>query len=112
MKAIRVPMLWQNALKVLESNGLPLYNVRVLGTSNLYTMFCQKNFFTIFDVILASGFASIHLVKYLIATMANLLPPSEDVHGPTRSMPHLFNGHVGGMSYVSDTGFSLFGAKL
>jgi len=37
-------------------------------------MFCQKNFFTDSDVILASGLASIHLVKYSMATTANLFP--------------------------------------
>jgi hypothetical protein len=37
-------------------------------------MFCQKNFFTELEVIDASGFVSIHLVKYSTATTANLFP--------------------------------------
>ena len=69
-----VPKLLQNSLNLSESNCFPLSTVSVLGTPNLQIMFCQKNFFTDSEVIVASGFASIHLVKYSIATTANLFP--------------------------------------
>ena len=85
-------MLWQNSLKLSESNYFPLSTVKVLGTPNLQIMFCQKNFFTVSEVIVASGLASIHLVKYSIATTMNLFPPCEGGSGLTRSMPHLCNG--------------------
>ena len=74
MKATLVPILLQNSLKLSESNCFPLSTVRVLSTSNLQITLCQKNFFTVFDVILVSGLASIHLVKYSMATTANWFP--------------------------------------
>jgi hypothetical protein len=37
-------------------------------------MFCQKNFLTVSNVIVANGLASIHLVKYSTAIIANLFP--------------------------------------
>lgn len=67
-------MFWQNCLKRSESNCFPLSTIRTFGTPNLQTMFYQKNFLTIAEVMLASGLASIHLVKYLIATTTYLLP--------------------------------------
>jgi hypothetical protein len=98
-------MLVQNSLNLLESNCLLLSTVSVLGTPNLHTLFCQKIFFTELEVIDASGFASIHLVKYSIATIANLFPPCEGGKGPTRSMPHLWSGHIGGISCYSTEKF-------
>ena len=68
-------------------------------------MFCQKNFFTASEVIVASGLASIHLLKYSIATTVNLFPPCDGGSGPTRSMPHICNGQVGGMSCTTTKGF-------
>ena len=41
-----------------------------LGTPNLQMMFCQKNFLIVSDVMLMSGLASIHFVKYSTATAA------------------------------------------
>jgi hypothetical protein len=79
--------------------------MRVLGTPNLQMMFCQKNFFIDSKVIVAKGFASIHVVKYSIATTTNLFLPYEGGNGPTRSMPHLCNGQVGGMSCTVAEGF-------
>ena len=81
-------MLLQNSLNLSESNCFPLSTVNVLGTSNLQIMFCQKNFFTVSKVIVASGLASIHLVKYSIATTANLFPlqrwqGSDKIHAPS-----------------------------
>jgi hypothetical protein len=38
-------------------------------------MFCQKNFCAVFDVIMDIALASIHLVKYSIATNVNLRFP-------------------------------------
>ena len=69
-----MPMLLQNSLNLSESNCLPLSTVKVLGTPNLQIIFCQKKFFTVSHVILASGLALIHLVKYSMATTANLFP--------------------------------------
>jgi len=83
--------------------------VRILGTPNLQTKFRQKSFFTDYEVMVARGFASIHLVKYSIATTANLFPPCEGGRGPTRSIPHLCNGQVGDMSCVAAEGLACWG---
>jgi len=99
-----VPVLLQNSLNLCESNCFPLSTIKVLGTLNLQIMFCQKNFFIVSEVIVASGLASIHLVKYSIATTTNLFP-YEGGRGPTRSMPHICNGQVGGMSCTTAEGF-------
>jgi hypothetical protein len=102
--AIFVPMLVQKSLKFSKSNYFPLSTVNDLSTPNLHTMFCQKNFLTDSEVIVASGSASIHLVKYSTATTTNLFPLCEGGNGPTRSIPHLCNGQIGGMSCVSTEG--------
>ena len=83
--------------------------MRILGTPNLQTKFRQKSFFTDYEVMVARGFASIHLVKYSIATTANLFPPYEGGKGPIRSIPHLCNGQVGDISYVAAEGLALWG---
>ena len=100
-----MPMLWQDSLNLSESNCFPLSTVKVFSTPNLQIMFCQKNFFTASKVIVASGLASIHLVKYSITTTANLFPPCQGGSGLTRFMPHLCNGQVGGMSRTTAEGF-------
>ena len=112
MKATLVPILLQNSLKLSKSNCFLLSTVRDLGTSNLQIMFYQKNSFTISDVILASGLASINLVKNSMATTANLFPPCSGGNGPTRSIPHLWRGQVGGMSCTMAEGFDWCGEVL
>ena len=84
-----MPIFLHNSLKLSELNCFPLSTIRVLGTPNVQIIFCQKNFFTISDVILVNGLASIHLVNYSMATTANLFPHCDGGSGPTRSMPHL-----------------------
>jgi hypothetical protein len=44
-------------------------------------------------------------VKYSMATTVNLFPPCDGGSSPTRSMPHLCKGHVGGMSCTTSEGF-------
>jgi hypothetical protein len=45
-----------------------LSTVIAFGTPKRQTIFCQKNFWTVTEVIVAKGFASIHLEKYSTAT--------------------------------------------
>ena len=106
--AILVLMLLQNSLNLSESNCLPLSTVKVLGTLNLQIMFCQKNFFTNSDVIVARGLASIHLVKYSIATTASLFPPCDGGNGPTRSMPHLCRKQCFSFLEQINTAYAIF----
>jgi hypothetical protein len=57
------------------------------GTPNRKTMFCQRNFWAVFDVIVDTALASIHLVKYSTATKVNLRFPWAVGSGPTMSRP-------------------------
>jgi hypothetical protein len=56
------------------------------------------------EVIVAKGFASIHLEKYSTATTTYLKLPCAGGSGPNKSRPHLYNGQVGSISWVSDEG--------
>jgi hypothetical protein len=75
VKASLVPMERQKSLKSWLSNCLPLPTVSSNRTPNRQTMFCQKNFWAVFDVIVDTALASIHLVKYSTATKVNLRFP-------------------------------------
>jgi hypothetical protein len=70
-----VPMEKQKSLKSWLSNYLPLSTVSSDGTPKQQTMFCQKNFCAVFDVLVDTALASIHFVKYSTATKANLRFP-------------------------------------
>jgi hypothetical protein len=74
-KASLVPMKKQKSLKSWLSNCLPLSTVSSDGTPKWQTMFCQKNFCAVFDVIVDTILASIHLVKYSTAMKVNLRFP-------------------------------------
>jgi hypothetical protein len=45
------------------------------GAPNQHTMFCQKIFCTVLEVIVDTALASIHLVKYSTATKVNFRLP-------------------------------------
>jgi hypothetical protein len=70
-----VPMEKQKSLKSWLSNCLPLSTVSSDGTPKRQTMFFQKNFWAVFDVIVDTTLASIQLVKYSTATKVNLRFP-------------------------------------
>jgi hypothetical protein len=76
-------------------------------------MFCQKNFCIVAKVIVAKGFASIHLEKYSTATTTYLRLPCAGGSGPNKSKPHLCSGQVGCISWVKVEGcFFVSGASL
>jgi hypothetical protein len=70
-----VSMEKQKSLKSWLSNCLPLSTVSSDGTPKRQTMFCQKNFCPVLDVMVDTALASIHFVKYSTATKANLRFP-------------------------------------
>jgi hypothetical protein len=70
-----VPMEQQNSLKSWLSNCLSLSTVSWDGTPKRQTMFCQKNFWAVFDVIMETALASIHFMKYSMAMKVNLRFP-------------------------------------
>jgi hypothetical protein len=74
-KANLVAMKKQKSLKFWLSNYLQLSTMSSDGTLNQQTMFCQKNFWAVFDVIVDTALALIHLVKYSTATKVNLRFP-------------------------------------
>jgi hypothetical protein len=55
----------------------------------------QKNFWTVAEVIVAKGLASIHFEKYTTATTTYFKFPCVGGSGPNKSRPHLCNGQVG-----------------
>jgi hypothetical protein len=65
------------------------------STPKRQTMFCQKNFWIVAEVIVARGIALIHFEKYSTATTAYFKFPCAGGSGPSKSRPHLCNGHVG-----------------
>jgi hypothetical protein len=86
-KTSLVPMERQKSLKSWLLNYLLLSTVSSGGTPNRQTMFCQKNFWAVFDVIVDTALASIHFVKYSTATKVNLRFPWAVGSGPTMSSP-------------------------
>jgi hypothetical protein len=82
-----VPMELQNSLKSSLSNYLPLSTVSSDETPKRQTMFCQKNFWVVFDVMVETALASIHFVKYSTVTKVNLRFPWAMGSGPTMSNP-------------------------
>jgi hypothetical protein len=64
-------------------------------------MFCQKNFWTVIEVIVAKGFASIHLEKFSTATTTYMKLPCAGGSGPNKSKPHLCNGQVGCINWLT-----------
>jgi hypothetical protein len=71
-KAGLVPMERQ---KSWLSNYLSLSTVSSDGTPNRQTMFCKNNFWAVFNVIVDTALASIHLVKYSTVMKVNLRFP-------------------------------------
>jgi hypothetical protein len=63
-----------------------------------------EEFWTVAGVIVAKGFASIHLEKYSTATTTYFKLPYAGGSGPNKSRPHLCNGQVGCISCVRDEG--------
>ena len=55
-------------LEHLAENWVLLSTVSSLGTPKRHMICCQKNLLIVCEVIVASGFASIHLEKYSTAT--------------------------------------------
>jgi hypothetical protein len=82
-----VPIEKQKSLKSWLSNCLSLSTVSSDGTPNRQTMFCQKNFWAVYDVIVDTALASIHLVKYSTTTKVNLRFPWAVGSGLTMSRP-------------------------
>jgi hypothetical protein len=83
-------------LNASESNCAPLSTVIAFGIPNRQMIFCQKkNFWTVAEVIIASGLPSIHFEKYSTATTTYLIFPWAGDSGPSKYSPHLCNDQVG-----------------
>jgi hypothetical protein len=63
-----IPRSSQNCMNPSLSNYVPLSTVTSRGTPKRHMIFCHKNFWTFFDVILTNGIASTHLESYSTAT--------------------------------------------
>jgi hypothetical protein len=88
------------ATKSFESLGIELSSISTViafGTLKRQMMFCQKHCI-VAEVIVAKGFASIHLEKYSTATTTYFKLPYASGSGPNRSKPHLCTGQVGCIS--------------
>jgi hypothetical protein len=74
------------------------------GTPNRQTIFYQKNFWTMAEVMVARGLASIHFEKYCTATTTYFKFPCAGGSGPNKSRPHLCIGQVGWINRVKGKG--------
>jgi hypothetical protein len=83
-----VPMELQNSRKSWLSNCLSLSTVSSDGTLNRQMMFCQKNFYAVFAVIMEIALPSIHLVKYSMTMKVNFRFPCVVGSGLIMSSPH------------------------
>jgi hypothetical protein len=81
--------------KCLRVKLCSIINCDGLRTPNRQMIFCHKNFWTVAEVIIASGLALIHFEKYSTATTTYLRFPWAGGSGPSKSSPHLCNGQVG-----------------
>jgi hypothetical protein len=75
-------------------------------------MFCQKNFYVVFDVIIDTALASIHLVKYSTSKKVNFKLPCAVGSGPTMSSPQRCSGQVYAMSFVNCKGAPIRGENF
>jgi hypothetical protein len=97
-KCIFVPIWSHKALNVSASNRVPLSTVMAFCTPKRQTIFYQKNFWTVAEVIVARSLASIHFEKYSTTTTTYFKFPCAGGSGPNKSRPHLCNGQVGWIS--------------
>jgi hypothetical protein len=74
------------------------------GIPNRQTIFYQKNFWTMAEVMVARGLASIHFEKYSTATTTYFKFPCAGGSGPNKSRPHLCIGQVGWINRVKGEG--------
>jgi hypothetical protein len=75
-------------------------------------MFCQKNLCVVFDFIVDTTLASIHLMKHSIATKANLRLPYAVGNGPMISSPQCCSGQVCAMNFVNCEGVPVRGENF
>ena len=71
------------------ANWVPLSDTSRLGTPKRHTMFFQTKCCTLCAVIWATGSASIHLVKYSMATIRYFIFLIVRGNGPRMSIPHV-----------------------
>jgi hypothetical protein len=96
----------QKSLKSWLSNCLPLSTVSSDGTPNRLIMFCEKNFWAVFDVIVDTALASIHLVKYSTAMKVNLRFPWAVGSGPPGGPPQRLAGFARPRDSIRDADYS------
>ena len=75
------------------ANWVPLSEMRHLGTPKRHTMFFQTKCCTLCAVICATGSASIHLVKYSMATIKYFIYLIASGNEPRISIPQVWKGH-------------------
>jgi hypothetical protein len=107
-----MPIELQNSRKSWLLNYLSLSTVSSDGTPNRHTIFFQKKFCVILEVIVDTALASIHLVKYSTAMMVNLRLPWAMGNGPMISSPHCCSGQVCAISFVSCKGAPVRGENF
>ena len=94
-----MPRSSQYSVKAVLANCVPLSVMILLGTPKRVIMFFVMKRMATSEVILATGSASIHLVKVSMATNRNLSPPVVVGKGPRISSPQTAKGHDRGIVY-------------
>jgi len=73
---------------------VPLSDTKRFGTPKWYTIFFHTKCVILWIVICATSSASIHFVKYSIATTRYFICLIAKGKGPRMSIPHVWNGQV------------------
>jgi hypothetical protein len=87
----------------------PIVYCQLGGNSEAIDNVLLENFCDVFAVIFYTALASIHVVKYSIATKANLRLPCVVGNGLTMSRPQHCSGQVWAMNFVNCEGAPIRG---
>ena len=88
-----IPSSVHNLPNYWLANWVPLSDTKRFGTLKRHTIFFHTKCWTLWVVIYTTGSASIHFVKYSMATTRYFIYRTTRANGPRMSIPQVCNGH-------------------